>query len=61
MVSQAKLMQLAAKRHGYETSHVLHLLLSLVTVGIWVPVWLIVAMSNKIERAKIDRKMGELG
>jgi len=28
------------------TSHVLHLLLSLITFGIWVPVWALVAISN---------------
>lgn len=29
------------------TSHVLHLLLSLITVGVWLPVWLLVAQSNR--------------
>ena len=29
-----------------KTSHVLHLLLSLITVGIWVPVWLLIALNN---------------
>lgn len=28
------------------TSHVLHLLLSVITVGLWIPVWILVAMSN---------------
>ena len=27
------------------TSHVLHLLLTLITAGLWLPVWIIVAMS----------------
>lgn len=42
------------------TSHVLHLILSLVTVGFWVPVWLLVALSNSIENARIDRKVAKL-
>lgn len=30
-----------------QTSHVLHLLLSVVTVGLWLPVWLLVALNNR--------------
>lgn len=29
------------------TNHVLHLLLSIVTSGLWVPVWIIVAAKNR--------------
>lgn len=39
------------------TSHVLHLLLSLLTAGVWVIVWILVAVSNSSENAKIDRKI----
>jgi len=39
----------------HRTNHVLHLILSLVTLGVWVPVWLLVAVSNSIERGKIER------
>ena len=28
------------------TSHVLHLLLSLISVGLWLPFWFLIAMSN---------------
>lgn len=28
------------------TNHVLHLLLSIITVGLWIPVWIIVSISN---------------
>lgn len=28
------------------TSHVLHLLLSLITLGLWIPVWILVGVSN---------------
>ena len=51
---------LLAERQRHETSHVLHLLLSVVTVGIWIPVWVLVAVSNTIERGKINRKIAEL-
>lgn len=28
------------------TSHLLHLVLSIITVGFWVPVWLLISMNN---------------
>lgn len=34
------------------TSHILHLLLSVVTMGIWVPVWLLIGISNSMEKGK---------
>ena len=30
-----------------KTNHVLHLLLSVFTLGLWLPVWLIIAVSNR--------------
>ena len=56
----AKTMSLVSRRDDYKTSHVLHLLLSVFTLGIWVPVWIIVTMSNAIERKKIDRELGKV-
>jgi hypothetical protein len=37
--------------HGRRPNHILHLLLSIVTMGLWLPVWLIVALSTKETRA----------
>ena len=48
---------LMAKRADHQTAHLLHLVLSVVTVGIWVPVWILVTLSHGIERRKIDRKL----
>ena len=42
------------------TNNVLHLILSVLTVGIWLPVWLLVAINNGIERKRIIHKLGEL-
>ena len=56
----AKTMSPVSRRDDYKTSHVLHLLLSVFTLGIWVPVWIIVALSNAIERKKIDRALGKI-
>ena len=47
---------LLAKRQSYNTNHILHLLLSIITVGCWIPIWVLVAISNALERNKIDRK-----
>ena len=52
---------LIAKRSDHRTAHLLHLVLSVVTVGIWVPVWILVTLSHGIERRKIDRKLRGAG
>lgn len=57
-MNQVKAMQLLSKKK--KTSHVLHLILSLVTVGLWIPVWIIVCISNAIENYKVDRQIDKL-
>ncbi len=42
-----------------KTSHVLHLLMSIITVGLWIIIWILVAISNSNENAKIDRKIAK--
>jgi hypothetical protein len=41
-----------------QTNHVLHLLLSIVTGGLWLIVWLLVADSNKRHNRRIDERVG---
>lgn len=41
------------------TSHLLHLILCIPTLGFWVIIWLLVAASNGTENAKIDRKISK--
>ena len=50
---------LIAKRSDHKTSHILHLFLCIPTVGFWIPVWILVALSNAIERGKIDRRLSQ--
>jgi len=38
-----------------KTGHVLHLILSIISCGIWLPIWLLVVLSNSLENSKIDR------
>jgi len=53
--------QLIAKRGDHKTAHILHLVLSVITVGFWIPVWILVAVSHASERNKIDKKLGQIG
>jgi Na+-transporting NADH:ubiquinone oxidoreductase subunit NqrC len=56
-----KTMLLIAKRNDQNTSHILHLILSVITVGLWVPVWMLVAVSHGIERRRIDAQIAKAG
>ena len=42
-----------------KTSHLLHLFLSVITFGVWVIIWVIVAVNNSIENARIDRRIAK--
>lgn len=42
------------------TNHVLHLILSLCTGGVWVIVWILVANSNNRHNSAIDKKMNSI-
>lgn len=53
-----KAMQLMSKKK--KTNHVLHLLLSLITAGMWIPIWILVAVSNSLENIRIDRKIKKM-
>lgn len=56
-MSQAALLLEMRKK---KTSHVLHLLLSIITCGFWVVIWLLCALSNRIENWKIDRQINKI-
>jgi cytochrome c biogenesis protein CcdA len=51
--------QLLAKRADHKTSHLLHLLLTVITAGMWIPVWFLVALRHQLTRDSIDRKLGK--
>lgn len=48
---------LEMQKQRFRTNHILHLLLSIFTFGFWIPVWLLVTLSNKLERDRLDRRM----
>jgi len=56
-----KYAALLRKREKYEkTSHILHLLLTLLTGGLWVIMWAMVAASNASQVRAIDKQLEEL-
>ena len=57
-MSQSAALLLEMRKH--KTSHSLHLILSILTCGIWVFVWILCAASNAIENAKLDRQINKL-
>jgi hypothetical protein len=44
----------------HQTNHILHLLLTLLSFGVWVIVWRIVAVSNAEKREDIDERFAQL-
>lgn len=50
-------LQILHEIDKHKTSHLLHLVLSLITAGIWVPVWILVTLSNGVERRRLARKL----
>jgi hypothetical protein len=42
------------------TSHILHLILSIITGGLWIIAWLIVASNNNTHNRKIDKQIQQI-
>ena len=49
-----KRMLTELKKQQYRTRHLLHLVLSVLTAGLWIPIWILCAISNANERQKLD-------
>jgi len=48
---------LLSKIQEAKTNHLLHLILSILSVGIWTPVWILVTVSNNLERRRLGRML----
>lgn len=59
-MSKAQLIIETDKLARIKTGHVLHLLLSIITAGLWIPIWIIVALNNAIERKRIEKRISEI-
>jgi uncharacterized membrane protein (DUF106 family) len=49
-----ELMKMQSKMSNYKTNHILHLLLSIITFGIWIFAWILIAQSNSSKRKRIE-------
>jgi cytochrome c biogenesis protein CcdA len=49
--------ELIIRIRQHETSHVVHLLLSLISAGLWIPVWILITLSNSLERGRLMRQL----
>lgn len=56
MNNAALLLEMRKKK----TSHVLHLILSILTAGVWLFVWWICALSNAWENHKLDKQINKI-
>lgn len=45
---------MVAAKDPYDTNHILHLLLTVFTFGLWAPVWLIIGVTNSNAKARRD-------
>ena len=37
-----------------KTNHILHLILSIITVGLWIPIWVIITLNNNSKKTIIE-------
>ena len=54
VMTRCKNCEAITQHIGPATSHVLHLLMTVFTAGLWIPVWVIIAMNNPT-KAKCSR------
>lgn len=45
------------KINDSKTNHLLHLVLSILTGGLWLPVWFILSILNSLKRSHYERKL----
>ena len=53
-------MILQLQQRKKKTSHVLHLLLSVLTGGVWLIVWLCCSIANASQNSKIDKEIEQV-
>ena len=58
--TQYELVRLQMDISEQKVSHVLHLFLSFITCGLWMPVWLLVTVSANIEKRRLSGKVERL-
>ncbi len=56
-MNNAQLIIETDKLAKMKTSYILHLILSIITIGWWIPVWIIVGLNTVIERGRIEKRI----
>ena len=55
-MSNVLLLEMRKKK----TMHILHLILSVLTGGFWLIIWLLCGISNALENSKIDKQINQI-
>ena len=55
--NEIELQKLRIQKH--KTNHILHLLISIITAGLWVPIWFMVSITNSISRNQATNRIKE--
>ncbi len=55
-----QMMILSLQQQKKQTSHILHLLLSLLTGGLWLIIWLWCGVANSSHNGKIDKQIADV-
>lgn len=58
--NERKIRELEQKLKATDTNHILHLLLSVVTAGIWLPLWLLIGLNNAGNKRMYNSKINKL-
>lgn len=59
-MNNAQLIIETEKLSRTKTSHIFHLFMSIISVGMWLPIWIICAIGNTSERKSIEKRLKEL-
>jgi len=60
MNNQAQVIIETNNLSSQKTSHILHLILSIISMGVWLPIWILVGASNAIERGRTESRITKL-
>ncbi len=52
-ISHGKMIAAQNRLERMETNNVFHLLMSIITIGTWIPIWVLVAINNALERKRL--------
>ena len=55
-----QMMILSLQQQKKQTSHILHLLLSVITGGFWLIIWLLCGIANSSHNSKIDKQIEQV-